>query len=403
MKASQFLSRGVLRVLLSRIPQGSVVVTWSDGSVEVVSAADPGATAVIAVADEARLLRSLTEKGSLGMAATYIDGAWDTPDLPGFLELASRSIDIRQQGPLGRSLLAIGRRFWDRRPYRFWPSPIEEIGVHYDLGNDFYAAWLDNTMTYSSALFNDESETLEEAQLRKYEHLCALLELEPGDRVLEIGSGWGGFAHYVVTHHDVEVTGLTLSREMASSSRKRLADAGLSHCTDIKVQDFRDAVGTYDKVASIEMIESISADQWPDLFATISRVLRPGGNVAMQAIVIDDRFHEQLTRRDEFIKSYIFPGGDLPTIGLLRQLVLGSDLVWGADSSHGRDYAETLSRWAASFEAAWSNIAADAPTFDRRFRRMWRYYLAYCEAGFRTGRLDGVQFSASRVEDGFAL
>jgi cyclopropane-fatty-acyl-phospholipid synthase len=190
---------------------------------------------------------------------------------------------------------------------------------------------------------------------------------------------------------------------MASSSRKRLADAGLSHCTDIKVQNFRDAVGIYDKIASIEMIESISADQWPDLFATIGRVLRPGGTVAMQAIVIDDQFHEQLTKRDEFIKTYIFPGGDLPTTSLLRQLVDDSDLVWGVDSSHGSDYAETLSRWSTSFEAAWDGIAADDPTFDPRFRRMWRYYLAYCEAGFRTGRLDGVQFSAFRVEDGSAL
>jgi cyclopropane-fatty-acyl-phospholipid synthase len=403
MRTSQRLSRGVLRTLLSRNSCGSVVVTWSDGLVEVLSAAAPGATVVIVIADEARILRSLMEKGSLGLAATYIDGAWDTPDLPGFLEVASRSIDLRQREALGRSLLTIGRRFWDRRPHRFWPSPIEEIGVHYDLGNDFYAAWLDDTMTYSSALFNGERETLEEAQLRKYEHLCALLELEPGDRVLEIGSGWGGFAHYAATHYDVEVTGLTLSREMASLSRKRLAEAGLSHRTDIKVQDFRTVAGTYDKIASIEMIESISADQWPDLFTSISRVLRPGGIVAMQAIVIDDRFHEQLTKRDEFIKTYIFPGGDLPTTNLLRRLVHGSDLVWGAVSSHGRDYAETLDRWASSFEAAWDGITADEPTFDRRFKRMWRYYLAYCEAGFRTGRLDGVQFSASRVEGEPAL
>jgi cyclopropane-fatty-acyl-phospholipid synthase len=151
------------------------------------------------------------------------------------------------------------------------------------------------------------------------------------------------------------------------------------------------------------MIESISADQWPDLFATISRVLRRGGIVAMQAIVIDDRFHEQLTKREEFIKAYIFPGGDLPTTGLLRQLVDDSDLVWGVDSSHGLGYAETLSRWAASFDAAWDGIVAEDPAFDLEFRRMWRYYLAYCEAGFRTGRLDGVQFSASRVEGGSVL
>lgn len=392
------LSRGLLRFVLSRIRSGSVVVTWSDGSVEVLSADDAGGTAVITIADETRLWWALAEKGSLGFGAAYIEGVWDTPDLPALLELASLSIDARQQQALGRSILTIGRRFWDRRPHGFWSSPIEEIGVHYELGNGFYAAWLDNTMTYSSALFSGRSETIESAQLRKYERLCSLLELEPGDRVLEIGCGWGGFAEYATTHFGVDVTGLTLSKEMASFSRKRLAHAGLSHRTDIRVQDFREADGTYDKVVSIEMIESISADQWPDLFTTIGRVLRPGGIAAMQAIVIDGQFHEQLTQRDEFIKTYIFPGGDLPTTSLLKQLVHDSELVWGVDSSHGRDYAETLSRWAAAFEAAWEGIAADDPTFDGKFKRMWHYYLAYCEAGFRTGRLDGVQFSVLRTD-----
>jgi cyclopropane-fatty-acyl-phospholipid synthase len=402
MTISQRLGRSVLRWLFSRIRRGTVVVTWSNGTVEVLAAAEAGGTAVISIEDEGRLLRALVEKGSLGFGAAYIDGTWDTPDLPTLLEIASRSIDLRQQDALVRSVLTVGRRFWDRRPHRFWASPIEEIGVHYDLGNDFYAAWLDSTMTYSSALFNGENETLEQGQLRKYEHLCQLLALEPGDRVLEIGSGWGGFAHYAAIHHDVEVTGLTLSSEMATFARKRLADGGLTHRTEIKVQDFRAETGTYDKVASIEMIESISADQWPDLFKTISRVLKPGGIMAMQAIVIDHRFHEQLTKRDEFIKSYIFPGGDLPTRDVLRRLAAESGLSWVSASSHGLDYAETLSRWAGSFEAAWDGITSDDPTFDARFRRMWRYYLAYCEAGFRNGRLDGIQFSACRDDDGSA-
>lgn len=312
---------------------------------------------------------------------------------------------MRQQGAFVRPLLSFGRRFWNRRPHHFWNSPIDEMAVHYDLGNDFYAAWLDSTMTYSSAIFKGDGETLEEAQLRKYEQLCELLALRPGDKVLEIGSGWGGFARYATAHHGVEVTGLTLSNEMAAFARKRLAEAGLTHRTDIKVQDFRHETDSYDKVASIEMIESISADQWPDLFETIARVLRPRGTVAMQAIVIDPRFHEQLTKRDEFIKTYIFPGGDLPTRGLLRGLAGDADLDWGAESSHGADYAETLSRWRSAFEAEWDGIASSDPAFDRRFKRMWRYYLAYCEAGFRTGRLDVMQFSASnagsRSDSGF--
>jgi len=360
---------------------------------------------MIAVHDEGRLLRALIEKGSLGFGATYIDGTWDTPELVDLLELASRAIDTRQQGAFVRPLLSFGRRFWNRRPHHFWKSPIDEMAVHYDLGNDFYASWLDSTMTYSSAIFNGDNETLEEAQLRKYEQLCQLLALEPGDKVLEIGSGWGGFAHYATAHHGVEVTGLTLSNEMAAFARKRMAEAGLTHRTEIKVQDFRDETDSYDKISSIEMIESISADQWPDLFETIGRVLRPGGTVAMQAIVIDPLFHEQLTKREEFIKTYIFPGGDLPTRGLLRGLVGDAGLDWEAEFSLGADYAQTLSRWRSAFEAEWDSIASSDPAFDPRFRRMWRYYLAYCEAGFRTGRLDVMQFSASnaglRSDSGF--
>ena len=388
--------RRILRFLLKRIRHGSIVVAWSDGTVDVFSGAEPGQTAVLIVADETRLLRELLEKGSLGFAAAYIDQAWNSPDLPTLLEVASRSIDSGQKQRLGRTLMSFFRNLWDSRPHNSWESPIEEIGVHYNLGNDFYAVWLDDTMTYSSAIFGVPGETLEEAQHTKYERLCTLLELEPGDRVLEIGSGWGGFAHYAAARYDVEVTGVTLSTEMATYARKRLANAGLAHRTEFKVQDFRGETGTYDKVASIEMIESISADQWPDLFATVNRVLLPGGIVAMQAIAIDDQFYEQLTRREEFIKRYIFPGGDLPTVALLEELAREADLAWVGDSSHGADYAETLSRWASSFESSWEDISSRSALLDTRFKRMWGYYLAYCEAGFRTGRLDGVQFSAIR-------
>ena len=396
MMQSPYFRRRLLRLLFSRIRRGSIVVAWSDRTVDVFSGTGPGKTAVIVVADETRLLSELLEKGSLGFGAAYIDRAWDSPDLPTLLEVASRSIDaVQERGP-GQRLMAFLRRLWDSRPHNSWESPIEEIGVHYDLGNDFYAAWLDDTMTYSSAIFVSSGETLESAQNRKYERLCTLLELEPGDRVLEIGSGWGGFAHYAAVHYDVEVTGVTLSTEMATYARKRVANAGLADRTEFKVQDFRAEVGIYDKVASIEMIESISADQWPDLFETVNRVLRPGGIVAMQAISIDDRFYEQLTKREEFIKTYIFPGGDLPTLALLRELANEADLAWVSHSLHGADYAETLSRWASSFDRAWDGISSDSALLDMRFKRMWTYYLAYCEAGFRTGRLDGVQFSAMR-------
>jgi len=384
----------VLDFILSRIEEGNLVVTWPDGRVHVFDADRPGATAVLNVNDDAALLRAIVRAGSVGFAGAYIDGVWDTPDLAGLLELASRTIDIRQERTFGSAVMGAARRLWQERPSWLWRSPIAEIGEHYDLGNDFYAAWLDETMTYSSALFAGESTSLEEAQRRKYDALCRLADVQPGDRVLEIGCGWGGFAEHAASRYGAHVTGVTLSVEMARFARKRLADAGLSDVTSIDVRDFRDVTGTYDKVVSIEMIESISADQWAELFGTIARVLRPGGRLAMQAITIDPRYHDQLTRREDFIKAYIFPGGALPTIPLLEDLTRDAGLTWEVVTTHGPDYAATLGRWRASFEAAWAGIIDADPSFDERFHRMWRYYLAYCEAGFRTGRIDGVQVGA---------
>ena len=356
----------------------------------------PGDRARIEIRDERQLLTALVDDGALGLGAAYVEGAWETPDLAGFLEVASRNVDGIQGSRAGSRVTAAARSFWDRRPSFARPHRIGQIGDHYDLGNDFYAAWLDETMSYSSALFDAVDEPLEVAQAAKYERLCTMLDLRPGDRVLEIGCGWGGFMEYAADHHDVHVTGLTLSEEMATYTRKRLAGAGLGDRTDVKVQDFREERDMYDKVVSIEMIESVDETVWPPLFHAISRAIPPGGKAAMQAITIDDRYYDNLLAREDFIKRYIFPGGMLPTVGVLRDLAAESGMVWLSDATHGPDYAETLHRWAERFDAAWDRIVRDDPTFDERFRRMWRYYLEYCEAGFRTGRIDGIQFVMER-------
>lgn len=389
-----FLAKRILAWLFARATVGAVTVTWPDGSTDRFGNEASAPDADIAIRDAGALLGALWRKGSVGFASTYIDGIWATSDLATLLEMASTNIDARMTGSgRVRRMLSWLRGLWKRKPRETGQEAIEVMGDHYNLGNDFYSAWLDPSMTYSSALFAADDEDLTEAQDRKYRKLCELADLQAGDRVLEIGCGWGGFAEYASSHYGVHVTGITLSTEQAAFARKRLAEAGLTDKTDIKIQDFRHETGTYDKVVSIEMIESVDETLWGPLFKTISGALRSGGRAAMQAITIDEAFYEGLLDRDDFIKAYIFPGGALPSMSVLAELVDQAGLAWGESAMHGQDYAETLHRWAASFEAAWPKISADDPTFDVRFRRMWRYYLEYCEAGFRNGRLDGVQFS----------
>ena len=204
---------------------------------------------------------------------------------------------------------------------------------------------------------------------------------------------------YAASNFDVRVTGLTLSEEMAIFARKRLAEAGLSDRTEVKLQDFRDEPAMHDKVVSIERIESVDETVWPSLFHAISRAIPPGGKAAMQAITIDERFYENLLVREDFIKRYIFPGGMLPTVEILRGLTAEAGMVWVEDEAHGEDYAETLHRWAERFDSAWPAIVDHNADFDDRFRRMWQYYLEYCEAGFRTGRIDGIQFLMERPRE----
>ena len=404
--ASPFMQRSAktfLRTMLGRITVGSLEVRWSDGTEEVFDGRGDD-RARIEVRDEAMLAQSLIDEGGLGLGAAFIEGAWATPDLAGFLELASRNIDLRQSTRAGAQSFSIARSFWDRRPSFARLHAIGEMGDHYDLGNEFYERWLDETMSYSSALFSPSISGLADGQRAKYEQLCSLLDLQAGERVLEIGCGWGGFAEYAASTYDVHVTGLTLSQEMATYARKRLADAGLSDRTDIKLQDFRHERAMYDKVVSIEMIESVDETVWPSLFHAISRAIPPGGKAAMQAITIDSRYYDNLEVREDFIKRYIFPGGMLPTIPILQRLVADAGMTWGRLTSHGDDYAETLGRWAERFDEAWPGIAEDLGGFDERFRRMWQYYLEYCEAGFRTGRIDGVQFLMERPSpDGTAV
>lgn len=388
------IARRILSFLFSRIEVGHLSVHWPNGSGREFGVAGDTPRADIQIREPGRVLRDLWREGSVGFAEAYIAGAWTTSDLATLLELAVRNLDRRVTEHESR--FRRWRASWARRAGDRGEEAIRVIGDHYNLGNDFYQQWLDPTMSYSSGLFEDLGEALDVAQHRKYARLCEALELRDGDRVLEIGCGWGGFAEYAMTNHDIEYVGITLSEEQATYARKRLGNLGVADRASIAIRDFRDEQGIYDKVVSIEMIESVPDTLWAPLFETIERSLTPGGRAAMQAITIDERFYASLLDRNEFIKAYIFPDGALPSVEVLQSLVSDAGLGWVSMAMHGPSYAETLRRWRESFETAWPDIVRMELGFDERFRRMWHYYLAYCEAGFRTGRIDGIQFAMSK-------
>ena len=390
-----------LRTLPGRVVYGLILRSARHGSFELVLSektrlrrvAGEGPAVRINIAQPWRTLLDVLRGGGVGFAEAHIAGRWDTEDLALTLEVLGRNLDAYARYRPPGSFMRVARRAWARRT-RWRRSEIPTIGDHYNLGNDFYAAWLDPSMTYSSALYEDDADDLATAQRAKYRRLAELAEIRPNDHVLEIGCGWGGFAEYAAGEVEARVTGLTLSTEQAAYARDRLLSAGLAEKTEIKIQDFRDETGDYDKIVSIEMIESIPAELWPALFDQIRDRLRPGGRAAMQAITIDDRLYESLLERDDYISKHIFPGGALPSVPAIERLAEERGLLVKSVSGFAESYARTLHTWLERFDEAWPKLLQQG--LDERFRRAWRYYLAYCEAGFRIGRISVHQFELVR-------
>jgi cyclopropane-fatty-acyl-phospholipid synthase len=272
----------------------------------------------------------------------------------------------------------------------------KNIHAHYDLGNAFYRSWLDETMTYSSALFAGCPEaTLAQAQSAKYERILSVLGVRSGDTVLEIGCGWGGFAEHAARTRGCHVRGITLSSEQLAYARERIRAAGLSGLVELSLTDYRDIGGRYDHVVSIEMFEAVGERYWPDYFGAVRARLKPGGRALVQTITIADELFEQYRRGTDFIQQYVFPGGMLPSLSALRAQAGQAGLAVGECMAFGKDYAETLKRWRQRYLCV---AAALRPLgFDARFERLWQFYLAYCEAGFRAGSTDVVQVELIRA------
>lgn len=385
--ATRDLSRAVRAALKASmiLRRGAFTVTLPKGTTYVIRGREPGPVAEVRIHDEA-VIRRVLKAGDLGFHEAYVDGLWSSPDVTAVLELFARNSDIIDQAltanPFVKAVLHIGH--WLNRNTK--KGSKKNISAHYDLGNAFYSEWLDETMTYSSALFEPGVNSLAAAQTAKYRALARDIGVTPHDHVLEIGCGWGGFAEYVAKDIGARVTCLTISREQFDFATQRIAKAGLSDKVEIRFQDYRDERGTYDKIASIEMFEAVGQQFWGTYFDTLRDRLKPGGRAGLQVICIQERFFDFYRLKPDFIQKHIFPGGMLPTPTHLRDHGAKVGLSLTAERVFGHDYAATLAMWRERFHEAWPRIVPLG--FDDRFKRLWEYYFHYCEAGFRAGNID---------------
>jgi cyclopropane-fatty-acyl-phospholipid synthase len=374
--------------------RGALTLNMPDGRALRFAGPEPGVEAVMTVRDLA-FARRLASSGDLGLAEAFLREEWDSPDLAAFLLLFASNRDLVATLLPGKPFVRLWQVFRHLLNHNTRLGAPRNIHAHYDLGNRFYGAWLDPTMTYSAALFAPGDNDLASAQTRKYRAICQAADLRPEHHVLEIGCGWGGFAEFAASQIGCRVTGLTISDEQFAFARRRIAEAGLVDRVEISLLDYRDERGTYDRIVSIEMFEAVGERFWPTFFRQMRDRLVAGGRAGLQVITIREDSFDWYRREIDFIRRYVFPGGMLPSPAVLRDLGRRSGLPIQGERIFGLDYAATLTHWRERFRAAWPDLAPLG--FDERFRRLWEYYLAYCEAGFRSGNIDVRQVVFAKV------
>ncbi len=334
----------------------------------------------------------IIKNGSVGLAEAYMDNYFETNNLTNLIELAAKNIKIvhKFSGSFDLSIFnKIKGLFIKNNKSR----SKENIRKHYDLGNEFFSLWLDKTLTYSSAIF-DKSNDLEKAQLNKYKKLLSLVKPKSGDKMLEIGCGWGGFAEYIGKNYDVKLDCITISKKQYEYSKERIHNEGLNEKINIQMLDFRDVKNNYNSIASIEMIEAVGQSYLKNYFNTIKENLVDGGTAAIQSITIDDSIYDRYKSKTDFIQKYIFPGGFLPSKNELVNLANQSGLKFENCNSYGDHYSNTLNIWREEFLEKWEQISSQG--FDNTFKRMWNFYLSYCEAGFKSKNIDLIQFALQK-------
>jgi cyclopropane-fatty-acyl-phospholipid synthase len=379
----------------TRIRVGCLTVTLPDGRSVRLDSGRAGPQAELVIKNYA-FARRLLVGGEIGFGEGYLQGEWDSPKLETLIELMSVNRDVIEVALPGRlwkrALTLIGHAL--NRNTR--AGARQNIKAHYDLGNAFYQTWLDHTMTYSSAVFEPGDNDLAAAQTRKYRLLAERAGIRPGESVLEIGCGWGGFAEFAAKELGCLVTGLTISKEQFDFATERMRKAGVDDRVTIAMRDYRDEKGIFDRITSIEMFEAVGEGFWPGFFRQMRERLRPGGTAGLQVITIAEQLWPSYRRNVDFIRRYIFPGGMLPTATIMRGLGEKYGLPMLNEWTFRHDYAATLAQWRERFLTAWPKLKPLG--FDERFRRMWEYYLSYCEGGFRGGSIDVRQMVFTRPE-----
>ena len=380
-------SARVFMDLLAQLDSGGVRLTLPDGNSHSFGPQTDAAT--LRVTDWSVFDQTLGY-GDIGFGRAWMDGHWTSDDLAALLTVLARNRDAIASGLHGNLLYLIGHKLWTVLRANTRRGARKNIEAHYDLGNEFYALWLDPSMTYSSALFAGQDISLEVAQRAKVRRMLERAGVKSGERILEIGCGWGGLAEIAATEFGAHVHGITLSPSQLASAQARAERGGWADRATFELRDYRDVRDRFDHVLSCEMFEAVGEEYWPSYFAQLARCLKPGGRAVVQTITIADRHFAQYRRGTDFIQRYIFPGGKLPSPGVFARLANKAGLRIDGDLAFGQDYARTLALWDRHFVEVHAKVRDMG--FDERFCRMWRFYLAYCEAGFNAGTIDVHQF-----------
>ena len=375
--------------VLSQGKYGSISVYYEKKKIFFHRGVLPGPSAQIRLLKK-KCLDDFFLKGDLGWAESYIESNWESSNLSDFLEWGAKNFHEFSKYIRGKWFIILYLRL---KHYLNSNSKIgskKNISFHYDLGNSFYEKWLDKSMTYSSGMFKKESDDLYNAQLNKYQNLAKITDIKNNDKVLEVGCGWGGFSCFLAKKFSADVTAITISKKQYEKVKEKVFTEKLTEKINVKLTDYREIKGLYDKIVSIEMFEAVGEKYWSKYFEVLGNNLKYNGAIGLQTITIEDKFFKKYRKFPDFIQTYIFPGGMLPSIEEMSKVLKSKGLSIEKKQMFGNDYAKTLKMWSKSFENSWENIKKEG--FNDAFRRMWRYYLGYCEGGFKSGNINVGQF-----------
>ena len=386
------ISEKIVLNKLKKIKNGNLKLINYDGKVFHFGSLESNLSADIKI-NNPKFYFNIISGGSSALGEAHMNRDFYTSNLTNLIEISAKNIELVYSFSGSLKIKKIKNFFKSIFASNTKSKSLQYISKHYDLGNNFFSKWLDKTLTYSSAVYENENDSLEIAQKNKYQKLIDLLNVKDGNKVLEIGCGWGGFSEYLAKNYNVSIDCITISKKQFEFTKKRISDAGLNNKVNVLFLDYRDLQNKYDKIVSIEMIEAVGENYLGKYFETIKKSLNKDGSAALQGITIRDDLFDRYKRSEDFIQKYIFPGGFLPSVNLMKTLIKKNKLNLIKVNSYPDDYARTLANWRINFFKAWNNITPLG--FDETFKRMWEFYLSYCEAGFKSKNINLIQISMS--------